>query len=142
MRDRVVESLEVTIGAVWWGGAHLIGALMSAMFVLAPLLLANLIVELFDTVSATVAIVAGVAGAYVVGLPPWDGEERINLLLIIGGTAVTVVAWDLLRGSATAGTLLLALAIALLGWPIRAAVSRAQLRRSTRGVTEKGSQLG
>ena len=111
------------LGAAWWGGAHLWGLALGAMLLLAPLLLANMAVEIVDSLSATAAIVIGVIGAYAVGLPPWDGEEQHGLLLLIGGTTGSVVGWELIRGTADAGTLLLALAVTLLGWPVRRAVA-------------------
>ncbi|HSK92763.1 MAG TPA: hypothetical protein VLA76_01745 [Candidatus Angelobacter sp.] len=123
MKRFLGEIGETVLGAAWWGSVWVWGGLMTAALVLAPLILANLVVELVDTVPATPALAAGVIGAYAIGLPPWDAEERLGLLLIIGGAAASVVGWDLLRGSADIGTLLIALSLALLGWPIRRAIS-------------------
>ena len=80
-------------------------------------------VEIAD-VPATVALAIGVAGAYAEGLPPSDTDEPESLPLVIGGTAVSVVAFDLMRGSADLATLLVALGLAAAGWPLRRLVTR------------------
>ena len=129
MKAVLSELGEIVVGALWWGGGRVWGVVMGAMLLLAPLILANLLAELLDSVTATVALAGGVVGAYVLGLPPWDGEDRHALLLVIGGSAVSVVVWDLVRGSADAGTLVVAVSLTVLGWPIRRIVSAAWTRR-------------
>ena len=119
MKAWLTEAGETLLGTIWWGATWAWGITMSAMFILAPLLLANITVEILDGLSATVALVAGVVGAYALGLPPWDADDPVGLALVVGGGAVTVVAWDLLRGSVDAGALLIVLAVILIGWPIR-----------------------
>jgi hypothetical protein len=120
---------EAMLGAAWWTAARAWGALLTAVLLLAPLLLANLVAELFTSLPATAALLLGVLGAYTVGLPPWDGEERHGLLLVIGGSTASVVGWDLLRGSADVGSLLVALALTVLIWPVRRALARRSARR-------------
>lgn len=88
-------------------------------FILAPLLLATIAAELFDWLPATAALGIGVMGAYALDLPPWDADDPVGLPLVIGGGAITVVAWDLMRGSADAASLVVVLALVLIGWPIR-----------------------
>jgi hypothetical protein len=123
MRAKLGELGELLMGAAWWGGSHLWGVALGAMLLLAPLLLANLAVEVIGSLSGTAAMVIGVIGAYAVGLPPWDAEERYGLPLVIGGTTGSVVGWELVRGSADAGTLLIALAVTLVGWRVRRAIA-------------------
>ena len=113
------EAGETLLGAAWWGLTWAWGIAMSAMFILAPLLLATIAVELFDWLPATAALVIGVVGAYALDLPPWDADDPIGLPLVIGGGAITVIAWDLMHGSANAASLVIVLAIVLIGWPIR-----------------------
>jgi hypothetical protein len=122
MKARLIELGEIVVGATWWGMSWAWGLALTAILLLAPLIFANLAVELIGALEPTFALVIGVVAAYVIGLPPWDAEERQSLLLVVGGTAVSVVAWDLLRGAADAGTLLTALALTVVGWPIRRAV--------------------
>jgi hypothetical protein len=124
MKERIVMALETVLGATWWGGVRLWGVLLTAALVLAPLLLGNLAAELVETLPATPALALGVIGAYGLGLPPWDAEEQVGLPLLIGGAASSAVAWDLIRGSADVVTLLVALSLTLIGWPIRRALSR------------------
>jgi hypothetical protein len=131
MKAYLVELGETIVGATWWGAVWLWGLLVTAALLLAPLLLANLAVELVDTLPATVAVALGVIGAYALNLPPWDAEERIGLLLLIGGAAASAVVWDLVRGSAGADTLLVALSLTIAGWPIRRAVN-------SRSVPDRG----
>lgn len=109
------------LGAAWWGTARLWGVVMGAMLLLAPLLLGNMAAELVDALPATAALAVGVVGAYALGLPPWDGEDRTEFMLLIGGTTVSVVAWDLMRGTADMAALLVALGLTVIGWPIRRA---------------------
>jgi hypothetical protein len=115
----LVEVGETLLGATWWGLTWAWGIAMSAMFILAPLLLATIAVELFDWLPATAALGIGVMGAYVLDLPPWDADDPVGLPLVIGGGAITVVAWDLMRRSADAASLVVVLALVLIGWPIR-----------------------
>ena len=119
MKAFLVEVGETLLGATWWGLTWAWGIAMSAMFILAPLLLATIAVELFDWLPATAALGIGVMGAYVLDLPPWDADDPVGLPLVIGGGAITVVAWDLMRRSADAASLVAVLALVLIGWPIR-----------------------
>lgn len=130
MKARITDLAETLLGATWWGGVWLWGAFLTAALVLTPLLLGNLAAELVDALPATAALALGVIGAYALGLPPWDARERVSLPLLIGGAAVSAVAWDLLRGSADLATLLVALSLTLIGWPIRRALSRRSDRES------------
>ncbi len=123
MKRWLVELAESLVGATWWGATWAVGIAMGAIFTLAPLLLANMTVEIVD-VPATVALAVGVAGAYALGLSPWDADERESLPLVIGGTAVSVVTFDLVRGSADLPTLLVALGLAVAGWPLRRLATR------------------
>ena len=125
MRVLLAELGEIVVGSLWWGGSHVVGIAIGAMLLVAPLILGNLLAELVGSLSGTAAISAGVVGAYALGLPPWDSGGRYSLLLVVGGTAVSAVAWDLLRGSADTSTLLVALALTLVGWPIRRVASTA-----------------
>lgn len=124
MKARLAELGETFIGAAWWGGSWAWGLVLTALLLLTPLLFANLAIELVETLPATVAVGIGVIAAFAIGLPPWDGDERIGLLLVIGGTTLSVIGWELLRGTADAGTLLVALALTAAGWPLRRAISR------------------
>lgn len=92
---------------------------MAAMFVLVPLLLANMAFLIREDLPATAALAGGVVGAYAINLPPWDAEEPEGLPLVIGGTALSVVLWDLMRSSADLLTLLVALGLTVMVWPIR-----------------------
>lgn len=122
MKARLAELGEIILGLTWWGASWAWGLAFTALLLLAPLILANLAKELVDALSATVALAIGVVAAYAIGLPPWNAGERLGLLLLIGGTTASVIAWELLHGTADAGTLLVALAITLVGWPIRRAL--------------------
>jgi hypothetical protein len=124
MKTWLADAGEALLGATWWGLTWAWGLAMSAMFILAPLLLATIAVELFEWLPATVALVIGVVGAYLLDLPPWDADDPVGLPLVIGGGAVTVVAWDLMHGSADATSLAIVLALVLIGWPIRRAWTR------------------
>ncbi|HEX2222411.1 MAG TPA: hypothetical protein VHK06_07780 [Candidatus Limnocylindria bacterium] len=124
MKSRLAEVGEVLIGTLWWGSAYAWGALVGSMILLAPLLMANLVAEVFDGVSATVALGVGVAAAYVLGFWPWNAESRPTLLATLGGAAASVLGWQILRGSADGGTVLVAMTVATLGWPVRRLVSR------------------
>ncbi len=115
----MTEAGETVLGATWWGLTWAWGIAMSAMFILAPLLLANLTVEIVDWLPANAALVVGVVGAYALDLPPWDATEPVSLPLVVGGGAVTAVVWDVMRGSADAASLIIVLAVVLIGWPIR-----------------------
>jgi hypothetical protein len=119
MKARLIELGEMVLGATWWGLSWAWGLAFTAMLLLAPLIFGNFAAEFFDALSATAALAIGVAAAYVIGLPPWDADERLSLPLLVGGTTASVVVWDLIRGSADAGTLLVALALTVVGWPIR-----------------------
>ena len=124
MRARLAELGETILGAAWWGASWAWGLALTAILLLAPLLVANLLAGILDGLHPTTAMALGVVGAYGIGLPPWDARERIGLPLLLGGTAASVVAWDLIRGSADAGTLLVALSLVVVGWPVRREVSR------------------
>ena len=126
----VREAAETMLGLLWWGMVWVWGGVLSAAFILAPLLLANMAVLLLGSIPATVALAGGVVGAYLMDLPPWDADEPESLPLVIGGTATTVVVWDLLRGSADMVTLLVALGVAAIGWPARRIVSAHRQRAS------------
>lgn len=122
--SRLAEAGEVIFGVVWWYGAHLWGLIIGAILVLAPVLMANLIVGLFPAMPATVAVAGGIVAAYALGLWPWDAETRLSLLIAIGGTTASVLLWELMRGSADSATLLIALATTVGGWPVRRALNR------------------
>ena len=119
MKAWLVDAGEALLGATWWALVWARGIATSVMFILAPLLLATIAVEIFDWLPATAALVIGVLGAYALDLPPWDADDPMGLPLVIGGGAVTVVAWDLMHGSANAASLVIVPALALIGWPIR-----------------------
>lgn len=123
MRGWLRDSGETMLGLIWWGFVWAWGGLMSAAFILAPLVLANMAVLLRESIPATVALAGGVVGAYVMDLPPWDADEPESFPLVVGGTAVAVVLWDIMRNSADVVTLLVALAVAMIGWPLRRFVS-------------------
>ena len=122
MKARLSELGELILGMTWWSATWAWGLALTAILLLAPLILANLVAQLIDGLGATLLLGIGVVSAYGIGLPPWSADERLSLLLLIGGTTVSVVAWDLIHGSADAGTLLVALAITVVGWPIRRAL--------------------
>ena len=119
MRARLAEVPEVAIGLLLWGGSYVWGAMVGAMLVLAPLLVANMIVEIVEAVPTTAALAAGVASAYAIGLTPWDGESRIGLLVCILASLVSVAIWQVMRGSTDLSTYLVAGGVALAGWPVR-----------------------
>ena len=116
------KTVEPVVGLMWWAMTWLIGGLMSAMFILAPLLLANIAVELRASLPTNVALSGGVIGAYAINLPPWDAQEPVGLPLVVGGAAVSVVGFDLIRGSADAVTLLIVLGMTVIGWPLRRSI--------------------
>jgi hypothetical protein len=118
------------LGLLWWGFVWAWGGVMSAAFILAPLLLANMAVLIRESIPATVALAGGVVVAYVMDLPPWDADEPESLPLVVGGTAIAVVIWDIMRNSADVVTLLVALAVATIGWPLRRFVSSGRQRSS------------
>lgn len=124
MKSRLTETGETLLGAVWLGPVWVWGGLMTAMIVLAPLLLANLAVEIRDSLPATVALAGGVVGAYAIGLPPWDADEPESLSVVVAGAAVSAVVWDLMRGSADVVTLLVTLGVTAVGWPARRFMTR------------------
>lgn len=119
MKAWLTEACEVAIGALLWAASYAWGAVLGSMLILAPLLMANVAAGIFSWMPATVALSSGVVAAYALGLPPWDAEEPIGLPLVVGGAAASVVVWDLMRNSADAGSLIVAVAIAAIGWPIR-----------------------
>ena len=123
LKTRLVEAGEILLGMVWWGFTWIWGGLMTAMFLLVPLLLANMAFLIREDLPATVVLAGGVVGAYAINLPPWDADEPESLPLVIGGTAVSVVIWDFMRGSADVVTLLVALGLAGIGYPVRRFIS-------------------
>jgi hypothetical protein len=125
VKTRLIEAGETLLGVAWWGATKAWAVAFTALMLITPLILANMAAEVLDALSATVAIGVGVVGAYALGLPPWDAEERFGLLLVIGGSTASVVVWELMRATADAGSLLVALALTLLGWPIRRAFASA-----------------
>ncbi len=130
-KSRLGEAAEVGVGILWWVGVYAWGAVLTAVLVLAPLLLANVIVEIREDVPATVALAAGVIGAYALGLPPWNTDEREHLLLVVGGAAVSAVLSDLMRGTADLTTFAVVMTLTLVGWPVRRLVDRRMARRAS-----------
>ncbi len=119
---------EMAVGVILWYGSYAWGAILGAALTCAPLLVAYTAAQLVDGLPATVALAVGVVGAFVLDLPPWHAEERLELPLVVGGAAVSAVVFDLIRGSADVWTLVTALALTIAGWPIRRALSRRGMR--------------
>jgi hypothetical protein len=70
MKAWLTEAGETLIAAIWWGSVWVWGGLLSAMFILVPLLLANVAAEIRESLPATVALAGGVVGAYLINQPP------------------------------------------------------------------------
>lgn len=123
MKSWLIDAGETLLGTLWWGSVWTWSSLLSAMLILAPLLLANIAAELRASIPPTIALAGGVVAAYAINLPPWDADEPESLPLVVGGAAISAVVWDLLRGSADVVTLLVVVGLAAVGWPIRRLIS-------------------
>ena len=124
MKRRLAELGEITAGALLWWGGYAWGAILGVIFVCAPLLVACLVTEVRPDIPATVAMGGGVVGAYALDMPPWHAEELSELPLLVGGAAVSAVAFDLVRGSADVATLVVAIGLTIVGWPLRRMLTR------------------
>ena len=124
MNRRLGDLGEGIVGFVLWYGSIAWNIALGAFLVCTPLLLAYGLTELVDGLPATVALAAGVVGAYALDMPPWLAEERRDLVLLIVGAALSVFIYDRVRGGADAMTILVVLALTSGGWPVRRALTR------------------
>jgi hypothetical protein len=122
---------ESVLGVAWFAAGVLWGIVLGLTLVLFPLGAAIGFDRIVRESSPVLALGAGVAAAYLLGISPWDAEGRWSLPVVVAAAAAAWAGWNLLGRDAGPEALFVAVAVALAGWLLRRVLS-ARSPRATR----------
>ena len=127
------------MGMAWAASLYAWGVVFVVVLLLAPLGVGYMAHLLVDGLPAAVALGGGVAAAYALGLTPWNADDGWALPLACAGTALSWAGWNVRIGAAGPGVLLVALAVTVVAWGVRAGAAR-RVRRASQPASGRGSR--